>query len=91
MAAVENARSKKAFEKFRQGEVSGTQRSGVTCIFREALGLDVSETKVVVLKPLYYFKNSRRPQEHLYVDYICRCLPNCKLKQKFKYLLFNSF
>lgn len=69
MAAVENARSKKAFEKFRQGEVSGTQRSGVTCIFREALGLDVSETKVVVLKPLYYFKNSLNPENKSHILY----------------------
>lgn len=28
-----------------------------TCIFRETLGLDLSETKVVVLEPLYSLKN----------------------------------
>lgn len=44
-------------EKSRQGVAAGTQRSGVTCIFREALGLDQSGTKVVVLKPLYSIKN----------------------------------
>ena len=57
LAAVENAQSRKAFEKSRWRVAAGTQRSGVTCIFREALSLDPSETKVVVLKPLYSLKN----------------------------------